>query len=94
MRAELAVNGGGVDRHIRMQPVHGGDAFRAGQQAQKLDGFGIELFEAGHSGGGGVAGGQLLVLASFLRISDSLCCTSGWSTRWTWGSLGSGWIRS
>src|SRR6476661_2880048 len=27
---------------------------------------------------------KLLVLASFLRISVSLCCTRGWSMRWTW----------
>src|SRR5881409_3799466 len=26
---------------------------------------------------------KLLVLASLFRISDSLCCTSGWSITWT-----------
>src|SRR6478752_6793729 len=26
---------------------------------------------------------KLLVLASLLRISESLCCTSGWSMTWT-----------
>ena len=58
MVVELAVNRGGVDGHVGVFFEHGVDAFGAGQQAQELDGLGLALFEARHSGGGGVAGGQ------------------------------------
>src|SRR3990167_2817535 len=44
MLVELPVNGRGVNRHIRMGFLQGGNAFGAGQQADGLDGLGFELF--------------------------------------------------
>ena len=41
---ELAVNGGGVKGHVRMSQLQRGDAFWASQQANELDGFGLESF--------------------------------------------------
>ncbi len=39
---ECAVDGGGEDLHIGMRFVQGGDALRAGEQADELDGLGGE----------------------------------------------------
>ena len=43
MAVEFAVNRSGVDVYIWMGFVQGGNAFRASQQANKLDGLGVEF---------------------------------------------------
>ena len=58
MLAELPVNRCGKHRHIGVRLVHGGQTFRAGQQADEADGLGVELFQPRHGGNRRVAGGQ------------------------------------
>ena len=45
---ELAVNGGSKDLDVRMRCVQGVNALGHGQQAQKLDGFGLAFLEPGN----------------------------------------------
>src|SRR3954469_14923778 len=42
---ELTVNRSGINRHIGMGRLHGGDAFRTGQQAHELDRLGAACFQ-------------------------------------------------
>src|SRR4051794_7833825 len=55
---EGAVHRRGVDRHFRMLVVQGGDTFRAGEQADELDGPRPEFLEPVDRGHRRIAGGQ------------------------------------
>src|SRR5690606_7524377 len=55
---ELAVDGRGVDGHVRVCLLHRGQAFGAGQQADELDRLGVALLEPVDGGDGRGAGGQ------------------------------------
>ena len=49
---ELAVDGGGENWYIRVRRLQCGNAFRAGQQADKFDGFRVQFFQPVNGGNG------------------------------------------
>ncbi len=58
MLVQLAVDGGGVDRHVRVGGLQRADALGRRQQAQELDGARMGGLDAIDGGDGRMAGGQ------------------------------------
>ena len=58
MVVELTVNRRSVDFHVRVHPAQCGNAFGAGQQAEKFDGLWFQRLDPGNCGYRRVAGGQ------------------------------------
>jgi hypothetical protein len=56
--AESTVDSSGVHRHVRVRMVHGVNPFRARQQAQEFDRFGLALLESRHGSHRRIARGQ------------------------------------
>ena len=58
MVVQLAVDGGGVDRHVGVGFLQRGNALGRSQQADELDRTRGQLFQPVNGGGGRIAGGQ------------------------------------
>lgn len=67
---EAAVDGGGENEDMRMCGVHGGDAFRRGEQGGEADAFRPGFHEGGDRLHGGAAGGEHGIEEDQIRLGE------------------------
>lgn len=67
---EAAVDGGGENGDMRMRGLHGGDAFRGGEQGGEADAFRPGFHEGRDRLHGGAAGGEHGIEEDQIRLGE------------------------